>query len=166
MSFSLMNKRASELDVIPILIGVAVVAIIAPFIKVYMDSTGDVLTAQGYTRTDGNFLIPADTTGFFNALDNISVFLFLGLTAAAGYFAYLNPSVPIMMMFVLFLMVFIILVSVILSNFYESFTNTTDEITAASATQVKTKNLMDNLPIYATVALFIIIVILYSRWSY
>lgn len=166
MSFSLLNKQASELDLIPILIGVAIVAIIAPFLKVYIDSTGNVLTEQGYTRTTGNYMIPADTTGFFRAMDNIAVFLFLGLTAAAAYFAYLNPSVPIMLMFVLFLMTFIILVSVILSNFYESFTNTTVNITDAAATQTKTKNLMDNLPTYAAVALFIIIIILYSRWSY
>lgn len=164
MTFSL-SPRGAELDVIIAIVAVVGIAILAPILKVVMDATGNKISESNITSDEVNQILPTKTSGFFNIMDSIPVFLFIGVIAVAAYLAYLSPSNPMMLIFVFFLLVFLILVAVIFSNMHETFSQSTQNITDAVGSMPKTNRVMENLPIFAVVGFFIVAGVLYSRFT-
>lgn len=153
------------MDILLGIIAVVALAFMWPILKVITDATGNTLTEQGFTADDGNYLAPSNTVGYWNMADNMTVVVLLGVIFASGYYAYQNPTAPLLIVFFLFFMVLLIYISVVWSNAYESFSNSTTNITDATGAMPKTQNVMAKLPVYTLIGTVLIGIVYYSRWS-
>jgi hypothetical protein len=98
------------------------------------------------------------------AWDNLTLFIFLMLSAVTIVLASQIASHPAYFFISLTVLIIAVIVAVVASNAYEDLSAST-ELTAAAAKFPKTEFLLDKLPIYAILMMFAIALSIYAGFK-
>ena len=98
----------------------------------------------------------------FQVLDNISVFLLVGLSVAIVFFSFLIKVHPIFLFINILLMPVTLIVTIAFSNAYELMV-ASDALAATSAQMPTMLIMMSKLPYFAVVFSLIVMVVMYGK---
>jgi len=154
-------KRGSLLDIFPIM----AILFMSVIVFLVMYTVWDKINTAGVFHDDTEANVTMQKTEqVLLSYDNLTLFIFLMLSAVTIVLASQIASHPAWFFISLFVLVIAVIVGVMISNAYEDLSGS-DELTIASAKYPKTEFLLDKLPIYVILMLFSIAVAIYAGYK-
>ncbi len=120
------SPRAGGGDVMIAIIFAFIIACMFPLLKLGTDSVGAKLEDQGFTDTDVNLFKPSEMESFYNRMDILPMAVLIIATLSAGFLAVMAPSNPFFFFLTIILIVITAVFAVVISNAYETLSNTTN----------------------------------------
>ena len=158
-----MNKKGAIEDVVLIAILLFVTAIVFLFAFFLQDTiASNISPAFENITANSSIGITAVTGIFHNTLNYVYLAAFMALLIALCITAFMTPTHPIFYVFSVIIFIALMIVSVIMSNVYESVSGIT-ELATAKATLTIPDYIMGHLPLISIAIGVLLAVILFSR---
>jgi len=141
-----MNKKGATLDNIYVLVTFFMVVVFFIALIIFWNRVSDI--TQVWNSNDQTRVIRSNTQAFFNQIDFILVMVWLALHIGVVVTSYLLNSHPIMFVVTLIVCVILVIISVPISNTWESVVSTDANISAEVGEIPITNHILLRLPIY------------------
>lgn len=155
------KKKGSLLDIFPIIV-ILMITVITLLIcyKVWIEIDETTLFDDDVYANESM----AQVKNVLLAYDNLTIFIFLMLSAVTIVLASRIASNPAWFFIALFILVIAFIVAAVMSNAYEDV-STTPELNQSAANFPKTGFLMDKLPLYVLLMMFCIAISMYAGYK-
>jgi len=161
-----MNKNASVISILVVLVMITGLAVVMPLIYTVYDAGYETLQNMSGTTEEVTNNTLADFTSAMSGglLDQAFLVLFVMLTLAMIVLAYVSEdALPFLIIYLILSIVFVI-ISIPMSNVYQELMASAQFSAIPSGAFTMTTNIMSNLPAVITIISAIVSIVLFARY--